>query len=194
MSAAPKQRLSYADYLAIEAVSEERHEFHDGELFAMSGGTPGHAQLIQQVSFLLGASLQGKPCRPQSSAQRILLPGGRAAYPDATVVCPPLERPPEDPDAITNPSVVVEVLSPSTEAFDRGAKFGFYRLVPSLRHVVFVRQDAWRIEHFRRMDDGSWRLTEHGPGESVDLDAVGASLPVDGVYDGIEVFGGPPRG
>ncbi len=194
MSAARKPRLSYAEYLALEATAEERHELHDGEMFAMSGGTPVHALLIQQVGAMLHLAMQGNPCRPTSSAQRVFLGDGRAAYPDAMVVCPPLQHPPEDPDAICNPSVVVEVLSPTTEAFDRGVKFGLYRRLPSLRHVLLVRQDVWRIEHFRRMDDGTWRLSEHGPGEHADLDTVGARLPVDGVFDGVEAFGGPGRG
>jgi Uma2 family endonuclease len=193
MGAAPKQKLTYDEYLALEAVAEERHEFHDGEMFAMSGGSPAHARLIHQVSVELGVAMRGKRCVMTSSAQRVRLLEGRSAYPDATIVCPPLQRPPEDPDAITNPTVVVEVLSPTTEAFDRGAKFRLYRELPSVRHVVFVRQDAWRVEHYRRMEDGTWRLSDHGPGDTLLLDAVEASLAVDALYEDIEAFDGPAR-
>lgn len=167
LSAVARARLSYAEYLAVEASSEARHELHDGELYAMAGGTPAHARLIQQTGWALGNALRAKPCLAQSSAQRIHLADGRALYPDAIVVCPPLVHPPEDPDAIANPVVVVEVLS--------------------------VVQDAWRVEHYRRTDDGRWTLSVHGPGERVPLDAVDAELSVDDLYDRIEAFGGPAR-
>jgi Uma2 family endonuclease len=185
--------MTYADYLRAEAVAEERHEFHDGEMYAMAGGSPAHARIIQQVGFVLGRGLEHAPCVPQSSAQRVYLPDGRSLYPDAMVVCPPLQHPSEDPDAITNPTVVVEVLSDSTEAYDRGRKFGYYQSIASLQHYVLVLQEAWRVEHYRRDADGRWTLTVHGPGERVDLDAVGVSIDVDELYARVELFGGPPR-
>jgi Uma2 family endonuclease len=193
LSAVARARLSYAEYLAVEASSEARHEFHDGELYAMAGGTPAHARLIQQTGWALGNALRAKPCLAQSSAQRIHLADGRALYPDAIVVCPPLVHPPEDPDAIANPVVVVEVLSDGTERYDRGRKFAYYQSISSLHHYVLVVQDAWRVEHYRRTDDGRWTLSVHGPGERVPLDAVDAELSVDDLYDRIEAFGGPAR-
>lgn len=186
-------RMSYAEYLVFEATAEERHEFHHGELFAMSVGTPVHARLIGTVDAALFNALRGHPCLLQSSAQRVRLAPHRAAYADALVVCPPLQRADDDPDAITNPVVVVEVLSPSTEAYDRGEKFAAYRALASVQHVLFVSQTRWSIEHFRRGGDGSWRLSDHGPGSRVELDAIGASIAVDEVYERIEEFGGPAR-
>lgn len=181
--------MTYADYLAFEATAEERHEFHDGELFAMSGGTPVHARLIQRVGTALDNALRGRPCLAQSSAQRVRATPTRAVYADALVVCPPLVHPDDDPDAITNPVVVVEVLSPTTEAFDRGAKFALYRALLSVQHVLFVSQGRRFIEHFRRQADGSWRLDEHAAGSVVRLEAVDAHLAVDDVYERIEDFG-----
>jgi Uma2 family endonuclease len=191
----PRRRgsLTYAAYLEIEEHAEETHEFHDGEMSAMSGGSPAHAQLIMQCGIVLGRALSGHPCRAQSSAQRVRISAKHACYPDLMVVCPPLERAPDDPHAITNPSVVFEVLSPSTENFDRSGKFELYGTLPSVRHVVFVSQDRWRIEHFRRMDDGTWRYSGHGPGSKLDLDTLGVSLAIDEIYEGIENFGGPSR-
>lgn len=154
---------------------------------------PAHAALIQNVSALLGNALRGRRCRPTSSAQRIRISDAHAVYPDAIVVCPPFQRAPDDPDAFTNPVVVMEVLSPSTQAWDRGGKFELYRSVPSLRHVVLVRQDAWRVEHYRRMDDGSWLLRDLGPGDAVDRDAVEARVAIDELYEGVEAFDGPAR-
>lgn len=186
-------RMSYAEYLVFEGAAEERHEFHHGELFAMSGGTPAHARLIGTVDAALFNALRGHPCLLQSSAQRIRLTPDRAAYADALVVCPPLRHAEDDPDAITNPVVVVEVLSASTEAYDRGEKFSAYRALPSVQHVLFVSQTRWSIEHFRRSTDGSWRLSDHGPGARVELDAIGATITVDDIYERIEEFGGPTR-
>lgn len=189
-----KPALDYAAYLELENASDERHAFHDGEAYAMAGGTPAHGRLIAQVSGSLYVALKGKPCMHTSSEQRVRIGEAHAVYPDAMVVCPPVVRASDDVNAITNPVVLVEVLSATTEAWDRGGKFELYRGLPSLRHVVLVRQDAWRVEHFRRMDDGTWRLSVHGPGDALALDTVDATLGIDDLYDGIEAFGGPPRG
>ncbi len=193
MSAAARLRMSYADYLLAEEQAELRHEFHDGDMYAMAGGTPAHGRLTQQAGWALGDALRHKRCMAQGNSQRVYLPDGRAVYPDAMVVCPPLHHPPEDPDAVTNPTVVIEVLSSSTEAYDRGRKFGYYQTIPSLQHYVLVVQEAWRVEHYRRDTDGRWTLSVHGPGDHVHLDAVEARIAVDELYDRIELFGGPPR-
>lgn len=185
--------LSYADYLAHEAEASERHAFHDGELFAMAGGTPAHARLGARAVACLDAALAGHPCTATSADQRLYLGEGDAAYADAVVVCPPLERPPEDPHAITNPTLLLEVISPTSAGWDRDGKFALYRGLASLQHYVLVAHDAWQVDHFRRLPDGSWRMTRHGPGERLDLDALGVTLAVDDLYDKVEAFGGPAR-
>jgi Uma2 family endonuclease len=183
--------MTYAEYLAIEATSEERHEFHHGVAYAMSGGTSAHAQLGMRMSGLLMNALQSRPCKSQGTAQRVRISADVAVYPDAMVVCPPLERAAEDPDAITNPRVVVEVLSPTTEAYDRGGKFALYLGVASIQHIVLVAQDQWRVEHFRRLTAGEWRYEALGPGDVLDLAGVGATLTVDAIYEDVALFGGP---
>ena len=185
------QRTRYADYLAAEEASAERHAFHDGEIFAMAGGTTLHALLANEFGRLIGNALVGRPCAATSADQRIHIDADNATYPDVAVLCPPLQRPPSDPNAVSNPAVLVEVLSPSTEAWDRGGKFALYATLASLRHYVLVAQDCWRVEHYRREDDGSWRLTVHGPGEHVFLDTIEARIEVDELYTKAESFGGP---
>jgi len=189
MGAAKKPIRTYAEYLEIERTSDVRHEYIEGEILAMSGGSPPHARLILRVSYLLEGQVGGGPCTAYSSDLRVrVLETGRATYADVTVVCGPIERHPEDPDAVTNPTVLVEVLSPSTERDDRGEKFAQYRRIPSLRDYVLVSQDRARIEHFQRVDGGAWTFVERGPGECVAL-SIGAALAVDEVYRGVELGG-----
>jgi len=181
----------YKDYLAAEEVAAERHAFHNGEAFAMAAGTTLHALLATEFACLLGNALVGRPCAATSAHQRIHIDADNATYPDVAVLCPPLLRPPADPNAVSNPAVLVEVLSPSTEAWDRGGKFALYATLPSLRHYVLVSQDCWRVEHYRREGDGSWRLTVHGPGDALFLDTLEARIAVDELYAKSEAFGGP---
>ena len=187
------QELTYADYLAFEAESQERHAFHDGEMFAMAGGSPAHARLGARVAGLLDSALADRPCFASSSDQRIRIDNENAVYPDAVVICPPVATSPTDRDAITNPTVVVEVLSPSSAPWDRDGKFKLYRALPSLQHYVLVASTHWEVDHFRRLPDGAWRLSSHGPGDYVDLDAVSVRLAVDEIYAKIEAAGGPAR-
>lgn len=188
MTTAPKPRVSYAEYAKREASSETKHEYFDGEVFAMAGGTPEHAELAMRVGAALGRQLADRTCRVYSSDLRVHVPAtGLGAYPDVSVVCGPLERDPEDENAITNPTVVLEILSDATEAFDRGDKFASYRALSSLREYVLVSQKRPRVEVFARASDGRWVLTTAGPGESVTLASIGCVLEVDAVYG--DMFG-----
>lgn len=189
----PDARLTYGEYLTFVETAPELYEFHAGEIFAMSGGSPAHAQLTNQLAVVVGIALRGKPCRGQNTAQRIQISDSHAVYPDLSVVCPPLEYAANDRQAIVNPTAVFEVLSPTTESYDRKGKFELYTGVASIRHIVLVSQERWRIEHYRRLDDGTWRYSAHGPGDALDLDTLNVRLPIDEIYDGIEDFGGPSR-
>ena len=178
--------VSYAEYLAFERDSEAKHEYVNGQIYAMSGGTPEHGRLAWNLMGLLHEALRGRPCTAFTSDVRVRIPAtGRATYPDVSVVCGKLERDTEDADAITNPIVLVEVLSPSTESSDRGDKFLHYRRLPSLREYVLVAQDAPRIEVFSRGQDErgeTWVMTEAGPGQVARLPSLGVELAVDDVY------------
>ena len=175
--------MTYAEYIAAEVVSQVRHEFLDGDVWEMAGGTPEHGALAAALIRELGATLRGKPCRVYTSDVRLrVVATGLSTYPDVSVVCGGLDTAAEDPDAITNPVVLVEVLSDSTEAYDRGAKAAHYRRIPSLREHVLVAQDEPRVEVYRRADGGRWELIETRPGEVVELASLGVRLEVSAIY------------
>ncbi len=176
--------MTYAAYLAAELVSETKHEYLRGEVYAMAGGTPEHAALQAAVLIELGMALRGRPCRTYGSDLRVRVEAtDLSTYPDITVVCGSLETSVIDPHAATNPMLIVEVLSDSTEAYDRGEKFAHYRRVPSLREYVLVSQHELRIESFYKSEQGVWMLDEAGPGGTLRLAALeGVSLDVDLIY------------
>jgi len=179
--------LTYPQYVALEAESEIRHEFLNGEVFEMAGGTPEHGAVVIAVAGELRAGLRGRPCRVFSSDVRVRIRAtGLTTYPDLSVVCGPLETDAEDKDAITNPVLVVEVLSPSTEAYDRGAKAAHYRQLPSLRDLMLVSlgsDSEPRIEILRRNERGVWELHEGRPGDRLDLASLGIALDVASVFE-----------
>lgn len=176
-------RHSFADYIALEEASNTKHEFLDGEIYAMAGGTPEHAALAVSVSASLLGQLRGRGCRVFSSDLRVrVLASGLATYPDVTVVCGPLERDPESRTTIVNPRLVVEVLSDGTEDYDRGEKLDHYRRVPSLAAVVFVSHREERIEVWERDSGGSWHRQPYGPGETAEIPTLPVRLVVDEIY------------
>ena len=182
MAAAERTQMSYAEYLAGEGAAEVKHEFIRGEVFAMAGGTPEHGRLAISLAQALMNALQGRPCAVFSSDVRVRIEAtNRSTYPDLSVVCGKRQTAKDDRDAITNPIVVVEVLSDSTEASDRGEKFLDYRHLPSLMEYVLVSQRAPRLEVFRREGD-HWTLYEAAAGESIRLSSLDVSLSVDDVF------------
>jgi Uma2 family endonuclease len=182
--AEPARKLThtFAEYLALEAASDTKHEYLDGEIFAMSGGTIEHGALAANVIRELGGALRGRPCRVLTSDVRVrVLATGLAAYPDVSVVCGAIERDPGDANAVANPVLIVEVLSDSTRSYDRGEKFAHYRRIPSLRDYLLVSQHEPLIEHYRRNDDGSWTLRDVRPPDLVQL-SIGCAISVAEVY------------
>jgi Uma2 family endonuclease len=175
--------MIYAAYLARQAVATGKEEYLHGEVFAMAGGTPEHARLQSRMASELERLLAGQPCEPFSSDLRVrVVATDLSTYPDLSVVCGKLETAPDDDDAVVNPVVLVEILSDTTEAYDRGEKFAHYRRLASLREYVLVSQRAQRIEVFRRAAGRSWEYLESGPGETVRLESLGIELSVDAVY------------
>ena len=184
--AARKLHLSYDDYLALERETDLRHEYLDGEAWAMAGGTPRHAVVKSNLTGLLWNRLRGRPCRAVDADLKIAIPDtGLYTYPDLSVICGALERSAQDRNAVVNPTVLFEVLSPSTEGWDRGGKFAHYRRIPTLQHFVLVSVDLSRVELYTRTPDGRWLLSEHGPGDEVPLSAVDIAFPVDALYEGL---------
>jgi len=187
MSAAPQRvsQLTPGEYLEIERAATFRSEYYRGEMFAMTGGSPRHSRIKTNVLVELGLRLKGHECAPYDSDLRILVTAtGLYTYPDASVVCGALMFDDERRDTVLNPTVLVEVLSASTEAYDRGKKFNHYRRIESLREYVLVSQDEPKIEHYLCCDDGSWKLTEAAGLEgTLHLPSLGIDVPLREVYD-----------
>jgi Uma2 family endonuclease len=175
-----KLNYTYADYLGFEASSNVKHEFLDGQIYAMAGGTPEHAALAAAVITLLGPQLRGGECRPYNSDLRVRTPTGLTTYPDVTVIRGPRAIDATDSMAITNPALIVEVLSRSTEEYDWGEKFEHYRTMPSLREYVLVSHRERSVEVRSRGADG-WRTTVVHEGAIAEL-SIGAQLDVRELY------------
>ena len=176
--------MTYAEYVAFEASSDEKHEYLRGEIWAMAGGTPTHALIATNFMRVLGNALQGKPCAPYGSDLRIRISEtDRTTYPDGAVVCGKRQVAADDPNALTNPTVVVEVLSDGTEASDRGEKFAHYRRLSSLKEYVLVSQHVRQVEVFRRGEGDVWTIARaRVSGEQVELTSLGVSFAVDELY------------
>jgi Uma2 family endonuclease len=183
-SAAPLPRMSAAEYLAWEREQAEKHDWYEGEVYAMSGGTLRHAALGANVSGELRNAFRGGPCRVLSADAKVVAHADKHyVYPDVTVVCGPPQALAGTRDVLENPSILVEVLSATTESYDRGLKWSGYQRIGSLTDYLLVSQSVARIEHFQRRDGGAWSYRAFGPGEAVLL-ANGATLAVDAVFEG----------
>jgi Uma2 family endonuclease len=186
--AAQKRSWTPDEYLAMERSSQEKHEYCDGEVFAMAGASEEHNLIVANVVRVLGNLLLRRPCKIYPSDMRVKIPAtGLYTYPDASVTChrPAFEG--DKGDTLLNPQVVVEVLSDSTEDYDRGTKFKNYRTIPSLVDYVLVSQTEVLVEHHVRQPDGSWLMREHRAGEQLELASLGCAVDVDELY--LKVFG-----
>jgi Uma2 family endonuclease len=187
MSTGAQKRYSVNDYLALERQSEIKHEYFDGELFAMAGGTAAHSLISGNCIRELGNALRQKGCQVYTSDMRLMCPTGLRTYPDVSVVCDEPQLEDEHNDTLLNPLVIVEVLSDSSEAYDRGRKFSNYQTIPSLREYVLVAQDRVQVDHFARQSNDTWLLTTY-----TDMNAVvrfpvlECSIPLAEIYAGVK--------
>jgi Uma2 family endonuclease len=181
--------MSPEEYLAIEREAATKSELINGRMVAMSGAAIPHNLLVASLVIELGSRLPSR-CRVFSNDQRVRVPETDLfTYPDVTVVCGPLEIDPLDRHTIRNPTLLIEVLSPSTEAYDRGAKFAHYRRLVSLQEYWLVSPDQPCIERLVRSGD-CWTFHEHsGPGASVPLTLAGTGVPLDDVYARVSLPG-----
>ncbi len=190
-------RMTLAEYLRREETSEGKHEFHDGEVLAMSGGAYDHAAIATNLTRTLGNRLQGRPCEALDSNMRVATSVTRRfVYPDASILCGPPEFHPEDRKKTTlvNPRVIFEVLSESTSDYDRGEKFDHYRRIPSLEEYVLVVQHQPMVQGFLRQADGTWSMaTWEGPAAVGRVRCVGIDLPLAELYAGVEFPERPAR-
>lgn len=186
MSTNPKPRLTPEQYLEIERKAEFKSEFYDGEMFAMSGATENHGAIVSNISVLLVPALRRR-CKVITNDLRVLVnPTGLYTYPDIVVGCGERKYIDGMLDTLTNPTILVEVLSPSTESYDRGKKFDHYRTISSLRHYVLVSSERPHVDVFSRTGDGWSFSAADGIGSQVYLDAVGITLPLVQIYEEIE--------
>ena len=197
MSAILKRKFTVAEYLAIENAAEFKSEFYNGVMYplhgdgivAMAGANPMHNRIKENLVIELGVRFGDGPCQSYSSDQRVLLTkSGMYAYPDIVVVCEPPAFSEEDANVLVNPQIVIEVLSPTTEAYDRGFKFAQYRLQPTLKEIIFVAQDQMRIERYVRQPSEKWELTTFDdPAVEFELGTIPVRIPLARIYRGVQI-------
>lgn len=203
MSALPKKKYTAEEYAAMELVAEYKSEFYRGELFpmhghggpiAMAGARFGHNRIKENLIYELNARIRGGPCQTLSSDMRVKVElTGLETYPDVLIFCGPPAFADEREMCLLNPAVIIEVLSPSTESYDRGTKFRHYGLIPSLKEIVFVEPDEPVCERYVRAADGvTWNRTSiEGLDAALAFATVNATIPLRDIYTGVE-FPEPP--
>jgi Uma2 family endonuclease len=184
MSAVPKQYLTPQEYLALERRAERKSEYLRGEMFAMTGASREHNLIAANVSRELGQQLRERPCEVYQAGMRVKVSvTGLYAYPDVTVVCGEPQFEDAQVDTLLNPTVLVEVLSPSTADYDRGGKATHYRSLPSLQEYILISQDRALVEHYARQGPDQWLLTErHSLDDTLVLKSIHCRLPLTEIY------------
>lgn len=193
MHSQPVTAYRFEDYLAVERESTEvRHEYVQGQVFAMTGGSYEHSLIAANLAGELRQQLKSGPCVVLSSDMRIRIETADAcAYPDVSVLCGDPVFHDQRRDVLTNPTLIAEVLSPPTEAYDRGGKFALYRQLPSLRHYLLITQDRIAVNVFTRQADGRWLLDAFAAADAViALEGLGGRLAVRELYDRVEFGAG----
>lgn len=184
----PKEAFDADAYLAWEEKNEIRHEYLEGEVFAMAGAKEGHVTVALNLAVLLRNHLRGGPCRVFISDMKLRVEAVDAFfYPDVMVSCHPDDRGEGRALFKKSPALVAEVLSDSTAAFDRGRKFAGYRRIPELREYLLIDPDALEVECYRRGDDDHWVLYPFTAGERVELTSVGLSFPIEALYEDVDL-------
>jgi Uma2 family endonuclease len=184
----PVSKLTEEQYLAIERAAEFRSEFIDGEMFAMSGGTNRHGRIQGNLFVELALALEDRTCQPFGPGNRVRVSSRAYVYPDVTVVCGEQQAFGEDDDILMNPVAIFEVLSPSTEKYDRGLKFQLYRSIDSLKDCVLVNQEQVRVEQYTRQADGTWTLRDYqAPDEELKIESIGVAIPLRRIYDRVGI-------
>jgi Uma2 family endonuclease len=178
--------MTVGEYLEFERSASTKHQYAAGEVFAMAGASPRHNGIVANLVMLVGQALADRRCRVFPSDLKIYVPALELfTYPDVSVVCGPLALFEGTTDVVTNPSVLIEVLSDSTERYDRGEKAEGYRTIASLSDHLVVAQHKAHVEHYARSPDGSWVLREAGAGGTIAVLSIGVSLVVDSIYAGV---------
>lgn len=190
MSALPQYDppTTEADYLAFERSSEFKHEFIDGEVIAMAGATESHNLVEGNTFAALHTGLRGRPCKTYVADMKVRTPStGTYVYPDVVVACGEVQLADDENDVLLNPTLIIEVLSPSTEHLDRGKKAQRYREIASLQEYILIAQDAPHIERFLRQSDGTWLFSEvDGLDATIALTSIDCTLALADVYERVD--------
>jgi Uma2 family endonuclease len=183
MSAIEKKRWTVEEYLAFERESDEKHEFIDGEVYAMSGASRKHNLIVFNTVTALGNQLKDRSCEAYVNDMRIKLKSQNYTYPDLAVVCDSPKFETAEVDTLLNPTLIVEVLSPSTERYDRGRKFELYRSLASMQEYVLIAQDRVHVERYVRQTDNTWVFSELDKvDDRLELSSIGCSLILTDIY------------
>jgi Uma2 family endonuclease len=173
------------EYFELEKTSEIKHEFFDGEIFAMSGGSFNHAAIGVNVVTAFKIKLRGKCCSPTNSDMRIETPNGLITYPDAAVFCGTPELT-ENQCSLLNPAVIIEVLSPSTCRYDEGSKFTLYRSIPSFQDYLLIDSEKVFVQHYRKINTDEWLLHDYFDlADSIVIHSINETICLNEIYDGI---------
>jgi len=186
MQTAPKQSYDREEYLVLEQLTDVKHEFFHGAIFAMAGRTFNHAKITINIAIELVNKLRGKNCTLLGSDMRVHTPSGLDTYPDVSVFCgkPELQ---DNQRTLLNPSVIIEVLSPSTRNYDRGTKFALYRAIPCLQDYLLVDSEDVSVEHYRRLNSYEWILHDYQDiKDQIPLTTLEESLNLRVIYEQIE--------
>jgi Uma2 family endonuclease len=198
MTSQPKTYLTPEEYLAVERQNEYKSECLDGEMVAMVGASRRHNIIGVNITASLHRQLRGRPCEIYANDMRVRIASRREyayTYPDVAVVCGEPQFEDDYLDTLLNPTVLIEVLSESTERYDRGKKFSFYRTIESLAEYLLVAQDEYRVERYVRQPDGLWLLSDHRlPEDVVNLASIQCALTLREVYDKISLPPGDLEG
>lgn len=190
MSSLPEHRYTPEEYLTLEREAEYKSEYINGLIYAMSGGSKEHVTIATNIAGELYGQMKGSPCRVYNSDMRVRInPTGMYTYPDVTALCGEPLYEDNQFDTLTNPTIIIEVVSPSTEAYDRGVKFAHYRKLESLKDYVLVSQDRMMVEHFVRSGEkgDQWLLTESSePNSLLYLTSIDCTVALRDIYDKVE--------
>ena len=188
MTSQPKTYLTPEEYLAMERQNDYKSEYIDGEVFAMTGASRRHNLITINLGREVSQQSKGQPCEAYSSEMRVRIPERGYMYPDVVIVCGEPRFEDGHLDTLLNPTVLIEVLSKSTESYDRGKKFYLYRTIESLAEYVLVAQDEYRVEQYTKQPDGPWTLAEHrSPEDVVELASVQCTLAPREVYEKVNL-------
>ncbi|WP_071879785.1 Uma2 family endonuclease [Microcystis aeruginosa] len=188
LTQSPPKTLSLEEYRNLETIAEVKHEYHDGEIIEMTGGSINHNSILINLIVLLKLALRGTNYRLQSSDLRLWIPQyNRGLYPDLMIIAGEPLFSDNRNDEILNPCVIIEVLSPSTSGYDRGDKFRYYRSIPQLNQYLLVSQEEILIESYSKTSENNWLLQEYTPARGIiSLDSLGISLNLADIYEGVD--------